>query len=480
MFSIYHLQIQGDPDLEQQKIILEVGGLLAPVGKSYKKDRIEQQERNRINMTTLQTLKGFRDFLPEQKRQRDFVVAKVIEAFELAGFEPLETPTLEYSETIMGKYGAEADKLVYQFEDRGGRSVAMRYDQTVPTARVIAQYQQELPMPFRRYQIQNVFRADKPQKGRYREFTQCDIDVFGSSDPLADAEILATTYLAYRNIGFASLELRINDRQTLMSTLAPYANEQVNVLSIIQSVDKLDKMSSKEVVDELVSKGLDQKSAEQALVDISSVDPSQQLAEIMKLAQSLGVPAEVLRFTPTIARGLDYYTGMIFEIAVPELTGSSLGGGGRYDNLIGDLSGVSVPAVGVAFGFDRTVEAAIELGLIPVSGATAEVLVTVFSEDLQDESVQATRELREAGISTQLYPQVDKLGKQFKYASRCGIPYVLVIGEDEAKEGIVTLKDLTSGEQRQVTMFEVIDQLGINDSCCGGGGCGSGGCGGCC
>lgn len=413
-------------------------------------------------MTTLQTLKGFRDFLPEEKSRRDFVQGKIVAAFKLAGFEPLETPTLEYKDTIMGKYGAEADKLVYEFEDRGGREVAMRYDQTVPTARVMAQYQNDLPLPFRRYQIQNVFRADKPQQGRYREFTQCDIDIFGSNDPLSDAEILATTYQAYANIGFTKIELRVNDRQSLISTLSPYSTEDVPVASIIQSIDKLDKLSEEQVADELVSKGLSVKQAEQAIIAIKQAEPTQELQKIIELAQALGVPESSLKFTPTIARGLDYYTGMIFEIVVPEFTGGSLGGGGRYDNLIKDLSGLDMPAVGVGIGFDRTVEAAVQLGLVPVSGATAQILVTVFDDTFRQESAQITQQLRQAGVSAELYTQSAKLGKQFKYAGRRGIPYVIVIGEEESAKQQINLKDMQTGEQQTLTIDDAIRQIKLS------------------
>lgn len=413
-------------------------------------------------MTTLQTLKGFRDFLPEEKSRRDFVQGKIVAAFKLAGFEPLETPTLEYKDTIMGKYGAEADKLVYEFADRGGREVAMRYDQTVPTARVMAQYQNDLPLPFRRYQIQNVFRADKPQQGRYREFTQCDIDIFGSNDPLSDAEILATTYQAYANIGFTKIELRVNDRQSLISALTPFSTEDVPVASIIQSIDKLDKLSEEQVASELVSKGLSAEQAEQAIIAIKQAEPTQELQKIIELAQALGVPESSLKFTPTIARGLDYYTGMIFEIVVPEFTGGSLGGGGRYDNLIKDLSGLDMPAVGVGIGFDRTVEAAVQLGLVPVSGATAQVLVTVFDDTFRQESAQITQQLRQAGISTELYTQSAKLGKQFKYAGRRGIPYVIVIGEEESAKQQINLKDMQTGEQQTLTIEDAIRQIKLS------------------
>lgn len=410
-------------------------------------------------MTTLQTLKGFRDFLPVQKRQRDFVLAKFIEAFQQSGFDPLETPTLEYKETIMGKYGEEADKLVYEFTDRGGREVALRYDQTVPLARVAAQYQNELPLPFRRYQVQNVFRADKPQKGRFREFTQCDLDILGSADPLADAEILATTYAGFRNIGFRSVQLLLNDRQVLLEKLQAFASEQVSVFSIIQSIDKLDKISSAEVVEELARKGLESGQAEAALAAIQSAEPSENLQTIIDVTVALGVPREALVFTPTLARGLDYYTGMIFEITVPEYPVGSLGGGGRYDNLIGMLSGREVPAVGVGIGFDRVVEAALELGLIETRSSSAQVLVTVFSEELRQASAQATAELRRVGISCELFAESSKLNKQLKYAARREIPWVLVIGEEEQVQNEVTLKNMQTGVQERVKLSLAVAKI---------------------
>lgn len=410
-------------------------------------------------MTNLQTLKGFRDFLPAEKRRRDLVQSRIVAAFQRAGFEPLETPTLEYKETIMGKYGEEADKLVYEFVDRGGRAVALRYDQTVPTARVMAQYQNELTLPFRRYQIQNVFRADKPQKGRYREFTQCDIDIFGSRNPLADAEILATTYQAYKAIGFSDIELWLNDRQVLFAALNQFATGTVTLASIIQSIDKLDKLSEDQVMAELQGKGLTSTKAVAVLQTIQAARPSENLAEIMRLAGSLGVPAAALQFKPTIARGLDYYTGMIFEVRSPAFPAGSLGGGGRYDNLIRDLSGVDIPAVGIGIGFDRTVEAAVALGLIPTDQGSAQVLVTVFAPELAARSAEVTAALRQAGIATEQAVESVKLGKQFKYASQKNIPYVIVIGEEEIANEVISLKNLRSGEQTQLKLAEAIRQL---------------------
>ena len=405
----------------------------------------------------VQTLKGFRDFLPLEKRKRDYVRGKVIEIFERFGFEPLETPTLEYASLLLGKYGEEADKLVYTFEDRGERKVGLRYDQTVPTARVLAQYTNELPRFFRRYQIQNVFRADKPQKGRFREFTQCDIDIFGTTSPLADAEILSCTYFAFKNVGYANILLKVNDRQVLIATLKPFATEAVSVFSIIQSIDKLDKQTKEEVATELVEKGISSENAQKILESITAAKLSENLQTIIDATKALGVPEKDIAFTPTLARGLDYYTGMIFEVMIPEYGVGSCGGGGRYDNLIGELSGNSIPAVGVGMGFDRMVEAADTLGLFPKSiTQTAQVLVTVFSKELEQKSLEVSSLLRSNNISTELWVEPNaKLDKQFKYADEKGIPFAVIIGPEEAEKQMVTVKNLQTREQTQVTISKL-------------------------
>lgn len=406
----------------------------------------------------VQTLKGFRDFLPEEKRKRDYVIAKMKAVYEKFGFEPIETPTLEYAELLLGKYGDEADKLVYNFKDRGDRDIALRYDQTVPTARILYQYQGELPRYFRRYQIQNVFRADKPQKGRYREFTQSDCDVFGSTDSLADAEVLAVFYSVYKELGLANVVIEINDRETLMTFLAPFSTPEVGVMSLTQSIDKLDKQTPAEVATELVTKGLTQAAADKLLSELQKVTPSTQLQNIVDNAIALGVPAAALKFNPNLARGLDYYTGLIFESRVPEYPSGSLGGGGRYDNLINQLSGYQMPAVGFAVGFDRTVEVADELGLLPAESLGSQVLVTVFEEQYAAQSLLVANKLRSAGIKTEVYPAVDKLGKQFKLADQKKIPYVVIIGETEIAENTVALKNMKTGDQVSCTIEELIEK----------------------
>jgi histidyl-tRNA synthetase len=412
-----------------------------------------------MSKTIQRTLKGFRDFLPADKVSRDHVEGKVVEIFRSFGFQPVETPTLEYAALIMGKYGEEADRLVYTFEDRGGRRVALPYDQTVPTARVLAQYQRELPRYFRRYAIRNVFRAENPQKGRYREFRQCDIDVFGSADPLADAEIVACTYFAFRHVGFEEPRIRLNDRRSLIESLEPFATDAVDVFSIIRSVDKLDKMRRDAVVAELASKGLDETTAQAALERIEAAEPSPELQAILRAVHGLGVPEGAVEFAPMLARGLDYYTGSIFEVYVPGFASGSLAGGGRYDDLIEQLGGPKMPAVGIAFGFDRMVEAAVHFGLTPSGTGAAEVLVTLFDGATAPAALSVARRVREAGIRCEVYPGLDKLGKQFKLADQKGIPVVLIIGPDEAAGETVTVRDMKSGAQESVPLAELTGRI---------------------
>ncbi|AKM79131.1 MAG: Histidyl-tRNA synthetase [Candidatus Beckwithbacteria bacterium GW2011_GWB1_47_15] len=405
-----------------------------------------------------QTLKGFRDFLPNEKRKRDFVLEKIKQTFELFGFEPLETPTLEYADLLLGKYGKEADKLIYIFKDRGNREVGLRYDQTVPTARVLTQYKNQLPKYFRRYQFQNVYRADKPQKGRYREFTQCDIDIFGTTSPLADTEIIACTYFAFKNVGFPNVTLRINDRQILFDVIKKSGITEQKSLSVIQSLDKLDKKTVDQVQMELKKKGVTLEQFQKINNLLKQARPTKQLEKIIGFSISSGVPEDRIEFIPYLARGLDYYTGMIFEVIIPEFESGSLGGGGRYDKLIDQLSGTNTPAVGIAFGFDRMVEAASEMNLIPKATSVIKALITIFP-GYEGKSLNLANTLRTADIKTEIFPQDENLDKQLKYAAAKNIPFVLMIGPDEAKADKVTLKDMTTGEQQSLTLDQVVVRL---------------------
>ena len=412
------------------------------------------------NKITLKTLKGFRDFLPTQSKNRTYIISKIRDVFERFGFEPIETPTLEYAEVLTGKYGKEADELMYTFTDRGDRQVGLRYDQTVPTARFLSQHQNLLPKYFRRYQIQNVFRAENTQKGRYREFLQCDCDIFGANSALADAEILAVFYAVYSELGLGSARLMINDRDILFRTLEKYSTNEVTVLSIIQTIDKIDKIMVGGVVDELVKKGIDSNSAKEIVEKIQAASINTRLEETMMYAQKLGVPEKSMQFSPALARGLDYYTGLIFEGVIPGNSSSSIGGGGRYDNLIEQLGGPDIPSVGFAIGFDRTIEVLEEMGKLPKFGSTAKALVTVFDQSTAEQSALVANTLRNAGISTELYPNPDdKLSKQLKYINDQKVKYAIIIGPDEIKNETVTLKNMETGEESKNKIEAIIELI---------------------
>ncbi|MDP2637594.1 MAG: histidine--tRNA ligase [Candidatus Levybacteria bacterium] len=410
-------------------------------------------------MVKPQTLKGFRDFLPIEARKRQYVINTLKSVFESYGFEPLETPALEYEEILLGKYGDEGDKLMYRFEDNGKRKVALRYDQTVPLARVVAQYQNELPMPFKRYQIQNVWRADNTQKGRFREFLQCDIDTVGTSSPLADAEIVEIIAASLKKLGFEKFKILINDRKNLDFTnqgieLAPDEN-----IKAVTAIDKIKKIGEEGVLREL-EENFPKEKALKILQTAQNSKPTEYLSQIFAFLEKLGVPASNYEFSPTLARGLSYYTGLILEVEVEGYTAGSVCGGGRYDNLIGMFAGKQIPAVGCAFGFDRLTEAMEELKLFPTSLQTTKVLVTVFSPELLDKSIEVCDILNKSNISQELYINPDaKLEKQLKYADQKGIPYVVVIGPDEAKNGTVTLKNLKTREQEMLNQKDLLDRL---------------------
>jgi histidyl-tRNA synthetase len=407
----------------------------------------------------LQTLKGFRDFLPAQALLREQVRSIIQNTFKRFAFVPFETPTLEYASLLLGKYGDEADKLLYTFTDRGGRKLGLRYDQTIPSARVLANYQNELPKYLRRYQIQTVFRADKPQRGRYREFIQCDADIFGSLSTLADAEILALFYNIFKDLGLTDVRIEYNDRQLLIDSLKKFANQQVSVLSIIQSIDKLDKVKPEIIELELSQKGLTNQVAKKILSKLNNIDKSKYLLEIEQKTLDLGVPQSALFFNPRIARGLDYYTGLIFEAKTTDSTASSLGGGGRYDNLIKELAGLEMPAVGFGLGFDRTVQLIKERKLIKTNTG-AQVLISFFDQDnCQQEALKLTAKLRAAGINSEIYLEKDKIAKQFKLAQDKNIAWVAVIGEKELNQGFISLKNMTTGQQDQLKIEGVIVKI---------------------
>jgi len=401
-------------------------------------------------MIKAQTLKGFRDFLPAESRKRQYVINKLRGVFESFGFEPLETPALEYEEVLLGKYGEEGDKLMYRFTDNGGRKVALRYDQTVPLARVVAQYGQQLPNPFKRYQIQPVWRAENTQKGRFREFLQCDIDTVGLFSSYADAEILALVYEAYKRLGL-DIKIKINDR----ALLSEISTKALGVL------DKLNKIGEETVLIELQKTGLSLEEAKNLLNQAKSFKASLELQKIMAAYQEMGYSENSLKFESTLVRGLNYYTGIILEVVLQsDINSLSLGGGGRYDKLIGTFSGQQVPAVGFAFGFDRIIEAMDQLDLFPKDLTTTKVLVTVFSMELGEESIKVSSRLRSNNINTELWLNTEtKLEKQLKYADQKQIPYAVIIGPEEKESSKVVLKDLKNRTQETLLLDELIQKL---------------------
>ncbi len=396
------------------------------------------------------TLKGFRDFLPEEQILREKIVNIIKKTFELFGFDPIETPALEYAETLLNKYGKEADKLLYLFEDRGKRKIGLRYDQTVPLARLIAQYQ-NITKPFKRYQIQPVWRAENTQKGRYREFYQCDIDIVGSSSLIADSEIIITVLTVLKNLGFKSIKVLINDRQIFKDLPKDY----------IISIDKLEKIGEEGVINELTKKNLSQSKAKELLKNLKNCQPTNNLKKLFLNLNNNGFKeGRDFIFSPTLARGLEYYTGSIFEVVLDNYKTGSLGGGGRYDKLIGQFTGKDIPAVGFAFGFDRLIEAIKTLNLLKTEKTKTQVLVTVFSKNLLNQSITLTSFLRKNNINSEIYPDDQaKLEKQLKYADKKGIKYVIIVGPEELSKNLIKLKNLLTGEQKELTKESTLQEI---------------------
>jgi histidyl-tRNA synthetase len=399
-----------------------------------------------MDKTNLQTLKGFRDFLPLAAADRAWVKSKMIKVAQRWGFEPIETPTLEPYSLFKGEIG-EDEKLFYKFEDLGGREVMLRYDQTVPTCRYVAANQNSLVFPFKRYQCQSVFRAENTQKGRYREFTQFDVDIFGIKGPAADAEVIAENIDTYLSIGFKKPVVIFNNRD-LMKEI-PY--------EAIVAIDKLKKIGEEGVIRDMVSKGISQNLAKEYFKKVLEIKPDNTINTIVKYLESSGFGSEFYRFEPTLARSFSYSQGPIWEITLDEYSVGSVAGGERYDGMMKRLTGFDIPGTGIAFGFDRTVEAAQELKLIP-SEKTTKVLVTIFDENTATQSILLAKQLRESNINTEIYTDTAKLEKQLKYADKKSIPYVVIIGPEEIKNKSIILKNMNTKEQTK-TSFENLVSL---------------------
>lgn len=451
-----------------------------------------------MGKTNTEPLSGMRDFLPLDVLRRDYVIEIVKRVYQRYGFEPLETPTMERLSTLLGKYGEEGDQLIFRVLKRGeklARALAdsptensisdagLRYDLTVPLARVVAEYRSKLPRYFKRYQIQPVYRADRPAKGRYREFYQCDVDIVGATSPTAEAEVLAAGAEVLQELGFRSPEsflIRLNHRMVLRGLMeiagVPHELESAALVAI----DKLDKIGIEGVRKELDERNIPTQAAQKLLETLANaptgvdevldwlqeeLQPSSvgsrsvsELKAVVALCK-VGPAAQHLRLDPYLARGLSYYTGPIFEVEFPGLSGSG-GGGGRYDDLIGMFCGQSIPACGFSLGLERIILIMEERGMFPARLSTQpQVLITLFDDSTVAASVTLAHRLRKAGLRVDLYPENDRYGKQFKYAEERGIRYAVLLSPRELEAGIVAVKDLISGEQVEIADAEIADWL---------------------
>ncbi len=407
-----------------------------------------------MGKNNIQVLKGFRDYLPQDQIARRKIISKISEVYERFGFSPIETPALESFELLKGKIG-EDEKLIYKFKDLGDREVALRYDLTLPLARIMANYP-ELPKPFKRYQIGNSYRAENTQKGRYREFTQCDIDIVGSTSLIADAEVIATMAWAYKSLEIGGVMLKFNNRIYIDETLNDLGISEKKTPSFMRWLDKLDKVGMKKVVVGLQEEGFKPEIVElySTLVQEKARDYIKQMTEMLA-----GFGVGNIKFDPNLMRGLDYYTGTVFEFVLegsPEF--GSIGGGGRYDNLIGKISGTDMPAVGGSIGLDRMFAALQEMGLISPQ-TSAEVIVLNLDKALTANYLNITTNLREAGIDTEFYYEPDKISKQFKYAENKNMKLAVIVGPDEAKNRKVNIKNLEQKEQVTVDLEDLATEV---------------------
>ncbi|MDH4129210.1 MAG: histidine--tRNA ligase [Spirochaetota bacterium] len=434
-----------------------------------------------VSKIEARNFKGTRDYLPNEMIQRNFMVSIIRKVFEKYGFVPLETPAIEYLDILMGKYGEEGDKLIYKLDYKGGSVAGMKYDLTLPLARVIAQYK-DLTFPFKRYQIQPVWRADRPQpnQGRFREFYQCDADIIGSNSIIADAEIIAMTHEILDLLNIGRFVIRINHRKILMGITEYVGLSVEKEIDLCRAIDKLDKIGMDGVKEELATHGFSD-SAMEKIINILSIqgDYSEVLKEFKTmlshsetgligvneldfifntLINNFNIPRDRLKLDLYLARGLDYYTGAIYESNSLDLSHiGSLTGGGRYDRLVGSISGNDVPAVGATVGLDRIYTVLNQLKKVETKDSVSQILVTIFNETMLNESIKVSYILRKRGFNVELFYDIFKLKKQFSYADKKKIPYVVVIGPDEAANGKLTIKDLLSGTQEQIDKNQIIN-----------------------
>ncbi|MCH8043956.1 MAG: histidine--tRNA ligase [Planctomycetes bacterium] len=442
---------------------------------------MSKPDPNRPARVQPRTLKGFRDHLPEAMIPRERLIDTARRVYRSFGFSPIDTPALEYLDILTGGGGAESDKQLYRFEDQGGRQVGMRFDLTVPLARFVAQHAGQLVMPFKRYHIANVWRGENTQRGRYREFMQCDFDTVGTLSVAADIETGLVIHDLLLAIGFEGFTIRVNNRKILNGLLAKLGLEG-NAAAVLRALDKLAKIGPEKVAAEMIE--VAGASAEQAaqVLQLSEIGGDNEavlaqleplvagneigeeglsrLRETVAAVAAAGVPSERFVVDPLIARGLDYYTGTVFETfldALPDI--GSVCSGGRYDNLAERYTKQQLPGIGASLGLDRLLAAMEELDMIERVGTPASVLIAYFDKTRLHDYLRLAAVLRAGGIAVEVFPEPKKLGQQLKYADKKGFRIALVAGEDELAGGRCQVKDLTSGERHEVSLDEVVGKV---------------------
>ncbi len=447
--------------------------------------------------------KGTRDFNPEEVAKRNYIFNVIRQQFELYGFQPIETPSFENSETLMGKYGEEGDRLIFKILNSGDylskvddklyaekdsnkitpsiSEKALRYDLTVPFARYVVQHQNEIEFPFKRYQIQPVWRADRPQKGRFREFYQCDADVVGSTSLWQEVEFVQLYDAVFSALKLEGVTIKINNRK-ILSGIAEVIGAQDKLIDFTVALDKLDKIGEEKVKEEMLGKGIPQSGIDklQPLFSLKG-DFGTQINELKSILFSseegkkgieelefinnaiseLGLKTATLQLDVTLARGLNYYTGAIYEVAAPKTVDmGSIGGGGRYDDLTGIFGLKDVSGIGISFGLDRIYLVLEALNLFPETITnTVKALFINFGEAEAMASVKAIKQLRDNGISAELFPDNKKTIKQFNYANKRNIPNVVLVGDEELASNSFTLKNMASGEQQMLSLEALIKAL---------------------
>lgn len=438
--------------------------------------------------------KGTRDFSPEEMMRRRYIFDTIGEVFRLHGYAPLETPAMENLSTLLGKYGGEGDKLLFKILNSGDYAAGLddgqlrsasnicekglRYDLTVPFARYVVQHRNETAFPFKRYQIQPVWRADRPQKGRYREFYQCDVDVVGSHSLLNEAELMGIVDEVFSRLGI-SVTLKINNRKILYG-IAETIGHADKMTDITVAIDKLEKIGLDNVKAELAERGIDDAAVSrlQPILELSGTNAEkldklqeilsgsetglagvEEVRTVLGYAEDMGVGVKI-EVDLSLARGLSYYTGAIFEVKADDFAIGSICGGGRYDNLTGIFGMPDVSGVGISFGADRIYDVMVGLNLFPEDVASStRVLFVNLGKDEARAAMRLLAAVRRAGISAEIYPDGGKMKKQLEYADRRSIPYVAIIGSEELAEGVVTVKNMRSGEQSRVAAGELVEHV---------------------